>query len=187
MSWIDSWRHRLQTMLGRRQFEEDLSAEMEFHRRMEMESQLSSGVDPQEATYAARRKIGSTAYYQDEVRRAAGLERLDSIRQDLRFAFRGLRREPMLALFVVLTLALGIGANASIFSVVDRLLLRGPDHVVHPDQLVRFYDVEQPKGRQESRTSYMGYAAYRAIAETSTLEGAAAYSLRSWTSGVGIE
>lgn len=188
MSRIDAWRHRIKTWLSRGRFEAGLAAELDFHRQMETANQMENGLPADEARYAASRKIGSTAYYKDEVRRVAGLERLDAVRQDLRFALRGLRREPLFATFVILTLALGIGANASIFAVVDRLLLRGPDHVVEPGHLVRFYQAEQPRGRPEYSTSYMGYAGYDVIARhTPALAGAAAYSTSGRTTGAGAE
>ncbi|MEO8199082.1 MAG: ABC transporter permease [Gemmatimonadota bacterium] len=188
MSRLDAWRYRLHTWMSRKRFEENLDAELDFHRQLETARQLDTGLSPEEARFATMRKMGSTARYKDEVRRAAGLERLDSVRQDIQFAWRGLKREPLFASFIILTLALGIGANSSIFSVVDRLLLRGPDHVVDPHRLVRFYQTEQPRGQPEYSSAYLGYAAYTIMArETPGLEGAAAYSTTGQTSGAGID
>ena len=63
-------------------------------------------------------------------------EWMESTSQDVRYALRGLRREPLFTGFAVAALALGIGANAAVYGVVDRLLISGPDHVEHPERLV---------------------------------------------------
>jgi predicted permease len=79
-------------------------------------------------------------------------ERLDEAAADVRYAIRGLRREVLFSSFIVVTLALAIGVNAAMFGIVDRVLLRGPAHVVAPDRLVRVYwSVRGPAG--EDRTS----------------------------------
>src|SRR6185369_2821948 len=72
---------------------------------------------------------------------------LDDLRDDLRFALRSFRREKLVATFIIITLALGIGANAAMFGVADRLLLRGPDHVVEPDRVLRFYRTVHQEAR----------------------------------------
>src|SRR4029077_5185779 len=64
---------------------------------------------------------------------------LEGLAQDLRYTLRGIRRAPGFAATVVLILALGVGAHASMFSVLDRLLLRAPPGVQHPEQLRRVY------------------------------------------------
>ena len=62
---------------------------------------------------------------------------LDSLWQDLRYALRGLRAKPGFAATVIVTVGLGIGANATMFGIVDRLLFRAPDHVRDPEQVVQ--------------------------------------------------
>ena len=76
---------------------------------------------------------------------------MDSLLQDVRFAARGLRRDAWFTAFVVAALTLGIGANAAMFGIVDRLLLSGPPHIQDPDRVVRFYLTAQPDGMRRSR------------------------------------
>ena len=87
-------------------------------------------------------------------------EAWDMLRQDTRYAARGLRREPLFTAFVVTTLALGIGANAAMFGVVDRLLVRGPEHLVDPSRVMRVYARIQPPGMDEVTRSTFGYVTY---------------------------
>src|SRR5260370_31338784 len=70
---------------------------------------------------------------------------MDALWQDLKYALRSLSREPQFALFVIATLALGIGANAAMFGIVDRLLIRGPEHVRDPGRVARIYRTHGPE------------------------------------------
>jgi putative ABC transport system permease protein len=167
MSLIDAWRHRLRTWLGRSRFERELEEEMRFHREMEASSWMAGGAGPEEASYAARRTMGSEAWHKDEVRRAAGFERLDSIRQDIRYAIRQLRRSPGFTTVVVLALALGIGVNLVIFRLVDGLILNPLPGVANPERVVMV----------ENRVlSYPEYQAYRD--QAAQFEGIGAFRRR---------
>lgn len=102
---------------------------------------------------------------------------LDALR-DLRFGVRSLARERGFTAFVVTTLALGIGANAATFGVLDRLLLRGPLHVRDAGQVRRVISTTHPQGRPTHRTGYLNYVQYETFrTDTRAFAGVAAYNL----------
>jgi predicted permease len=113
-------------------------------------------------------------------------ERLSDLWHDVHLGGRGLGREPLFAGFTIVLLALGIGANAAIFGVVDRLLLRGPDGVRDPDRVVRWFQTEHPDGRPEFTTSVLGYVSYEGVGRlTRSFSAISAYAVRDATTGRG--
>lgn len=111
---------------------------------------------------------------------------LDSVLQDIRYALRGLRREPAFTAFAVVTLALGIGANAAMFGVVDRLLLRGPDHVTDPERMVRFTTTVTRRNGSEVTFGSAGYVLFDHLRKaTTSFEGLAVYERDSYRLGEG--
>ncbi|HWZ28813.1 MAG TPA: ABC transporter permease, partial [Gemmatimonadales bacterium] len=123
MSLLDALRHRLRPLVRRGAFDRDLDEEFRHHR--ELEAQEFPGGGP---------RFGSQVYYKEETRRMTALGWLDVLGQDLRYAWRNLRRTPGFTAVAVLSLALGIGANTAIFSLIYSLLLL-PLPVSHPEQL----------------------------------------------------
>jgi predicted permease len=113
-------------------------------------------------------------------------ETLDGLFQDIRYAIRGLRRDPAFTTFSVATLALGIGANAAMYGIVDRLLLRGPDYVRNPERVVRFVLTATRPPIGERRTSQLGYVSYLTMrGATHVFDAVAAYKEDAVTLGRG--
>jgi predicted permease len=126
--------------LGRRALvEREMQAEMQEHLDRATERLIARGLTPNLARAQALREFGNVAYLQEEARDARGVRWLDDTRQDLRYAVRGLRRSPGFALAVIATLGLGVGANATMFGVVDRLLFRPPAYLIAPERAHHLY------------------------------------------------
>ena len=123
MKW-PSWLYRWVPHLGRRQAEEGLQEELRLHLELERRRLLNGGVSDGDASRLARRKLGNSLLIREGVHDAWSWRWLDDLVRDLRHTLRGLRRSPGFAATVTLILALGIGANTAMFSIVYGLLVR---------------------------------------------------------------
>jgi len=130
---------RLRYLFGRSRHDADLREEIEAHRALLQDALERDGLTPEEAAHASRRALGNVALAVDDARDVWTIRTIDSMRQDVRGALRGLRKSPGFALVAIATLTLGIGANTALFSIFSSLILR-PLPVRDPGSLALLTD-----------------------------------------------
>ena len=150
MDWLAELWARVTASRGRAATEREMAEEIAFHLAEAQREYERRGYAPAEAQRLARLSFGSLERFQEEARTEERARWLEQFLEDVRYAWRTFTRQKLWALSIVLVLALGVGANTAMFTLVDAVLFRQPD-AVRPDELVRIYS---GRAEDEFATSY---------------------------------
>jgi len=152
--------HRFAGMLSKDRLERDLEDELAFHLQMETAALIRRGMPPEEARFSALRRFGGIARTKETYRETGGFPMIEVFWQDVRFAFRMLRRNPGFSLLAILCLTLGIGANATVFSWIEGILLRPFPLVDNQERMMAITGTSRgvPGHTDVSRPDYQDFA-----------------------------
>jgi predicted permease len=162
---LRAWLTRLAASFGTGPREDELAEELQSHLAMHVADNVRAGMPPDEARRQAVLKLGGVMQVRERYRDRARLPALDHLFQDLRVGARMLRRNPTFAAIAVLTLGLGIGANAAIFSLFNAVLLR-PLPYPDPDRLVLIWATNTRTGDTEDVASYPDVEDWRSFSRS---------------------
>ena len=166
LAWLWLIASRIWGWLSPRRTTEDFTCELESHLEMLAQENLRRGMTPEEARRAAHVRLGGMTQISEKHREMRTLPLLEAFVQDVRYGLRTLRKSPGFTSVAVLTLALGIGANTAIFTLIHGILLK-PLPVAHPEELYNLGDDQECcsiSGDQESFTLF-SYELYREVRE----------------------
>jgi putative ABC transport system permease protein len=172
MRWLNILSARLRALVGREAVIRDIDEEMRLHVEMETEANIERGMSPTEARRAALRSFGNFDSLREVAYEVRGGGMMETLLQDVRYGARVLLKHKGFTAVAVLTLALGIGANTAIFSVVNELLLR-PLPYRDAERVVMLWEVT-PEGRRQNTTSRANFIGWRE--QTTVFESMAAFS-----------
>lgn len=160
MSWATVFTARLRGLLRHKRLDRELDDEVRFHLEMQIEDNLKSGMNPAEARYAALRRFGAIEPMKETYRERRAILLLETMAQDVRYAFRTLRKSPGFTTAAVATLALAIGANTAMFSVLSAVLFN-PLPYPSPHQLAMLWTEIPSQNVREGRSAYWNVEHWR--------------------------
>jgi hypothetical protein len=162
--------YRIRALFQRRKVDADLDDELRLHLELQVDKHLRAGLTREDALRRARIELGGTEQVREETRDAWGVRLIESTAQDIAYTLRVLRKSPGFTAAVALSLALGIGANTAIFTLMDAVMWRMLP-VQNPESLLVV-------GRQQGENVQTGfnYRDYRAMRDNNTVADLAAYT-----------
>lgn len=172
MKWFNILRDRIRALRQREDVINDIDREMRLHLEMEVDANIRAGMSPTEAREKAMRSFGNVNRAVDAAYDVKGGGVFETLAQDIRYGVRMLAKHKAFTSIAVITLALGIGANTAIFSVVNELLLR-PLPYRDAERIVTVWEVT-PEGRHQNTTSRTNFRAWRD--QTSNFQHMAAFT-----------
>jgi len=175
--------HRLVAIVRRRRLDRDLDDELAFHLAMREADYRTDGLSAEAARGEARRQFGNVTHLKEQTREMWTFPSFESFRQDIRYALRTLRKAPGFTFVAVFALAVGIGGNTAIFSLVDAIRSRALPYA-DPDRLVQLWGNVQRTRVERRGASYPDYLDWRA--ESKSFEDIAALDTQ-WMTFVGSD
>jgi predicted permease len=167
-----------------RRSDDDFAAEIESHLYLEVERLVRSGMRPNDARLEARRAFGNPTAVREHFHEGRPWSGLETLTQDVRHGLRAMRRTPGFTTVAVASLAIGIGANTTMFGAIDSLLIRAPAHVRDATRIHRVYfDVPSPGAQVATHESYRTYSTIRD--HVPGLEAVGAFAPKTVSSGRG--
>jgi len=160
MRWLYKIPLRFRSLFGRIRVEQELGDELRFHVEKLIEQNIAKGITPEDARYAALRELGGLDQIKEECRDMRRVNYIENFIQDVRYGLRMLAKSPGFTAVAVLTLALGIGANTAIFSVINAVILRPPPFP-NPEQLVTLFERDLKKGYDQNAPAAANYLDWR--------------------------
>src|SRR6266704_1581687 len=139
MRWLEKIRMQIEILFHRRREARRLDAELSFHLEQQIAENIAEGMNPDEARYAARRAFGNPTLLREQARETWSWNSVEMALQNMRIGVRTLARTPGFAFISILVMAIGIGANVALFTVVRSVLLK-PLPFKEPERLIRLYE-----------------------------------------------
>jgi putative ABC transport system permease protein len=177
MRWFHSALHGLRALFRKKQVEQEIDEELRDYLDADVKEKMRSGTSYEQALRAARVEMGSMDAVKEEIRSAGWEATVETFWQDLRYGVRRLAKNPGFTAVAVLTLALGIGGNVAVFSLLDTVLLR-PLPYSHPDRLFMFFPFEKDPHRPTVASSYPNFQDWHE--QSHAFEAMAAYQEESF-------
>jgi putative ABC transport system permease protein len=184
---LNDLRYRLRALFRRAAMERELDLELRFHLEQETEKYEREGLRPEAAARRARVAFGGLEQTKEDSRDARGIAWIENAVHDARHALRSLLAAPGFTLAVILTLGLGVGANAAMFGVVDRLMIRTPAYLRDPARVHRVYLFSTDRGVEQVLRGYEFTRYLDLVRWTRSFDATAAFQFSEFAVGSGEE